>query len=55
VSAEKVARWGFDVAMRGKPYAVQGLRWKSFAFATRFMPRTTAARMVGQAQAPIGD
>jgi short-subunit dehydrogenase len=53
-SAEKVARWGFGVAMRGKPYAVHGVTWKAFAFATRFMPRTTAARLVMQGQAPVG-
>ena len=40
--------------MRGKPFAVQGVRWKAFAFATRFMPRSAAAPIVMQGQAPVG-
>lgn len=49
-SAAEVAAWGYAVVKRGKPFAVQGARWQSFAFATRFLPRTTAARMAMRAQ-----
>jgi hypothetical protein len=49
-TAAEVAAWGFDAVKRGKPYAVQGAQWRTFAFATRFLPRTTAARIAMRAQ-----
>jgi short-subunit dehydrogenase len=49
-SAAEVADWGYAVITRGKPFAVQGARWRSVAFATRFLPRTTAARIAMRAQ-----
>ena len=49
-SAAEVAEWGYAAVKRGRPFAVQGARWRGFAFATRFLPRTTAARMAMRAQ-----
>jgi short-subunit dehydrogenase len=49
-TAADIASWGFDAVRRGKPYAVQGAQWRTFAFATRFLPRTTAARIAMRAQ-----
>jgi len=49
-SAADVASWGYDVAKRGRPFAVHGARWQGFAFATRLLPRSTAARMALRAQ-----
>ena len=49
-SAAEVAAWGYAAVKRGKPFAVQGARWQGVAFATRFLPRTTAARMAMRAQ-----
>jgi short-subunit dehydrogenase len=48
--AAEVAAWGYEAVKRGKPYAVQGARWRTVAFATRFLPRTTAARITMRAQ-----
>lgn len=47
-SAAEVAEWGWAEAERGKPFAVYQTRWKVAAFGTRFLPRTTAARMVAR-------
>jgi len=49
-SPAEVAAWGYEVAKRGKPFAVHGARWQGFAFATRLVPRSTAARMALRAQ-----
>ncbi len=49
-SAAEVAAWGYGAVKRGRPFAVQGARWQGVAFATRFLPRTTAARMAMRAQ-----
>jgi short-subunit dehydrogenase len=47
-SAAEVAEWGWAEAERGKPFAVHSVRWKTFAFATRFLPRPTAARIAAR-------
>jgi hypothetical protein len=49
-TAAEVAAWGFDAVKRGRPYAVHGVRWRAAAFGMRFVPRTTAARIVKRAQ-----
>lgn len=49
-SAAEVAAWGLEMAERGRPFAVHGARWQGFAFATRLLPRSTAARMALRAQ-----
>jgi len=49
-STAEVAAWGYAAVKRGKPFAVQGARWQTVAFATRFLPRATAARMAMRAQ-----
>jgi short-subunit dehydrogenase len=49
-SAADVADWSYAVIKRGKPFAVQGARWRSVAFGTRLLPRTTVARLVMRAQ-----
>jgi hypothetical protein len=48
--AVEVAAWGYEAVKRGKPYAVLRARWRTVAFATRFLPRTTAARITMRAQ-----
>jgi hypothetical protein len=48
--AAEVAAWGYAAVKRGKPFAVQGLRWRGVAFASRLLPRTTMARMAMRAQ-----
>jgi short-subunit dehydrogenase len=50
-SPAEVADWGYAVIKRGRPFAVHTARWRSFAFATRLFPRTTAARLAMRAQA----
>jgi short-subunit dehydrogenase len=45
-TSEEVAEWGWRAAQRGRSHAVYGARWRAFAFATRFMPRDLAARVV---------
>jgi len=47
-SAAAVAEWGWTQAERGKPFAVHSPRWKFFAFAMRFLPRATAARLAAR-------
>ncbi len=49
-SAAEVVAWGWAEAKRGRPMAVHTARWRGVAFATRFMPRTTLARMAMKAQ-----
>jgi uncharacterized protein len=53
-SAAEVVEWGWRVAKSGKPYAVHTPRWKAFAFATRFLPRSMAARRVMKSQDRVG-
>ncbi len=47
-SAGAVAEWGWAQAERGKPFAVHSPRWKFFAFAMLFLPRSTAARLAAR-------
>ena len=42
--AAAVAEWGYQAIKRGRPVAVHGAKWQAAAFATRFVPRTAAAR-----------
>jgi hypothetical protein len=49
-TAAEVADWGYAAIKRGRPYAVQGAKWQTLAFGTRFLPRTTAARIARRAQ-----
>ena len=49
-SAAEVVAWGWAEAKRGRPMAVHSARWRTVAFATRFMPRSTLARMAMKAQ-----
>ncbi len=53
-SAAEVAARGFEAVKRGRPFVVDGARWRAFAFATRLLPRPTAARMVMRAQRSVG-
>lgn len=52
-TADDVVRWGWKQARAGRPLAVHGAKWRSFAFGTRFVPRSTAARMVMRAQSKV--
>jgi short-subunit dehydrogenase len=52
-SAHAVAAWGYGQAKRGRPFAVHGARWRTFAFGTRFIPRSAAARMAMRAQGRV--
>lgn len=52
--AAEVAAWGYRAVKRGKPFAVEGARWQTAAFATRFLPRTRMARMAMHAQDRVG-
>jgi short-subunit dehydrogenase len=53
-SAAEAAEWGYGVAKARKPFAVEGARWRLFAFGTRLMPRPMAARIAMKAQARTG-
>jgi short-subunit dehydrogenase len=53
-SAPEIAAWGYSIAKAGKPFAVEGARWRAFAFGTRFMPRSAAARFAMKAQERVG-
>jgi short-subunit dehydrogenase len=53
--AAEVAAWGYRQVKRGRPFAVQGARWQTAAFGTRFLPRTTAARIVARAQQRVAN
>jgi short-subunit dehydrogenase len=52
--AREVARAGYAALMSGKPYLVTGGSSKAFAFGTRFLPRTTTARIAGRSQRRVG-
>ncbi len=47
-TAAAVAEWGWAEAEKGKPFAVHSTRWKFFAFGTRFLPRSSVARMAAR-------
>ena len=53
-SALEVVEWGWAQAKAGKPMAIHTTRWQASALMTRFLPRTTAARMAKNAQARVG-
>jgi short-subunit dehydrogenase len=53
-SAEAVVDKGYAAMKAGKPYVVTGTSSRLFAFGTRLVPRTTAARIAGNAQRRIG-
>jgi len=53
-TATEVADAGYEAMKRGKPYLVTGTTSRIMAFGTRFMPRTSASRISGQAQRRIG-
>jgi short-subunit dehydrogenase len=53
-SAEAVVDKGYAAMKAGKPYVVTGTTSRLFAFGTRFLPRTSAARIAGSAQRRVG-
>lgn len=50
----QVADAGYEAMTRGRPYLVTGASSRMFAFGSRFLPRTTAGRIAGQAQRRTG-
>jgi hypothetical protein len=52
-SADDVVAWGWRQAKAGRPFAVHTTRWRWFAFGTRFIPRSAAARMAMRAQSKV--
>jgi short-subunit dehydrogenase len=48
----EVADIGYDAMMKGKAVVVEGGRNRLFAFGSRFVPISTAARIAGKAQEP---
>ncbi len=53
--AREVAEVGFAAMKAGKPYVVTGGSSKAFAFGSRFLPRTTLARIAGRSQRRLED
>jgi uncharacterized protein len=53
-SAEMVVDKGYAAMKAGRPYLVTGTTSRLFAFGTRFLPRTTAAGIAGNAQRRVG-
>ena len=53
-SAETVVDKGYAAMKAGRPYLVTGTTSRLFAFGTRFLPRTTAAGIAGNAQRRVG-
>jgi short-subunit dehydrogenase len=49
-NARKVAEAGYAAMKAGTPYLVTGRPSKAFAFGSRFLPRTTVARIAGRSQ-----
>ena len=45
---------GYAAMKAGRPYLVTGTTSRLFAFGTRFLPRTTAAGIAGNAQRRVG-
>ena len=54
-SAVDVAEWGWAQAKAGRPFAVNTPKWRAIAFATRFLPRSFAARWAMQAQERVSE
>ena len=52
-TAAMVAEWGWGEAEKGRPFSVYSSKWKAFAFGTRLMPRTTAARFAAKTNEQI--
>lgn len=52
--AVEVADAGYDAMTRGRPYLVTGASSRAFAFGSRFLPRTTLARIAGSSQRRTG-
>jgi short-subunit dehydrogenase len=48
--AREVAEAGYAAMKAGKPYLVTGASSRAFAFGSRFLPRTTTARIAGRSQ-----
>jgi uncharacterized protein len=53
-SAETVVDKGYAAMKSGKPYIVTGTTSRLFAFGTRFLPRTAASKIAGNAQRRVG-
>jgi uncharacterized protein len=53
-SAETVVDAGYAAMKRGTPYLVTGTTSRLFAMGTRFMPRTVASKIAGNAQRRVG-
>ena len=49
-SADDVVRAGYAAMQKGRPYLVTGTTSKLFAFGSRFLPRTTAAKIAAKSQ-----
>jgi short-subunit dehydrogenase len=49
-AAREVAEAGYAAMKAGKPYLVTGANSRAFAFGSRFLPRTTSARIAGRSQ-----
>lgn len=54
-SADEVVRAGYAAMQRGRPFLVTGTTSRVFAFGSRFLPRTTAARIAARSQRRIID
>lgn len=52
-SAEEVVRAGYAAMKKGRPYVVTGSTSKLFAFGSRFLPRTTSAKIAARSQRRI--
>jgi short-subunit dehydrogenase len=48
--SREVAEAGYAAMRSGRPYVVTGTSSKVFAFGSRFLPRTTTARIAGRSQ-----
>jgi short-subunit dehydrogenase len=49
-SADEVVRAGYQAMQKGRPYLVTGTTSKLFAFGSRLLPRTTAAKIAAKSQ-----
>lgn len=52
-SADEVVRAGYEAMQKGRPYLVTGVTSRVFAFGTRFIPRTVAAKIAARSQARV--
>jgi short-subunit dehydrogenase len=52
--ADEVVLAGYEAMKKGRPYVVTGGTSRVFAFGTRFMTRTAAARIAAKSQARVG-